>query len=145
MIKRLLNKLKIRSSIVRVELPKTEEENIILVKNADISKARKEAQKDISYFIENLNKFVNSPDWFFSVKKHFIKHKQHEHMWVAVNSYKKGIFYGTLGNEPFVIKSMKLGDKIKVTKMEVDDWMFFDPRINAYVGGYSVKKLGNLK
>ncbi len=62
-------------------------------------------------------------------------------MWVAVYSYSKGIFEGTLGNSPGVIKGMKYGDPIRVRKLEVDDWMFYDPRAKAYVGGYSIKAM----
>ncbi len=147
MIKKFLDKLKNKPLASEVKLPVNEEQNLLWVKKEAkvIKEARKEAQKDIGYFIDNLTKFVNSPNWIFSIKKHFVNDNQHEHMWIAVKSYKNGIFYGTLNNKPLIIKSMKFGDNLEIPKKEVDDWMFFDPRINSNVGGYSVIKLKELR
>mgnify|MGYP001573294845 CR=1 FL=1 len=126
-----------------LKLPKTEEENLVFIKEDDkrLKLAKKQALKDIDYFIDHLKEFSNEPKWTFSVKKHFVKNNKHEHMWVEIYSYKNGVFYGKIGNDPAVIKGLKYGEPVKVKKAEVDDWMFYDPRVKAHVGWYSTQKL----
>ena len=75
---------------------------------------------------ERRNNFQNTFDKYSlevgnMIKKDFIEGKESEHMWVQIVSITKTGIKGLLANEPFVIKNLKLGDKVIVKFTEIED------------------------
>ena len=60
-------------------------------------------------------------------------------MWMTPKSYRNGVFYGVLANEPEVLKRSKIGDTVEVKREVVEDWMVLDSTLNSVEGGYSVR------
>lgn len=75
----------------------------------------------------------------FSVKREFAEGDESEFMWVAVEQLDGETIVGTLGNEPYSLKKIKLGDKVKFPVSEVEDWMVFTS--DGFEGGYTAKLL----
>lgn len=107
--------------------------------NAKMEAAIARAQKELPQFIETLRKPPKGATQFM-VKKFFdaAKGAQSEGMWVEVQSYEKGEFYGVLINEPLDVPNLKKGDSLKVKEADVIDWGYFS-EVGDLVGGYTNK------
>ena len=125
--------------------PNDETKDVVSVKKGDLEKelkeAREKALREIDYFIDHLAKFATTEGWMFSVKKDFEQNGEREHMWVEVDTYLDGKFYGRLDNVPDTVKESRIEEPTSVKKDDVEDWLFFDPRIQKMVGGYSTEVL----
>ena len=71
----------------------------------------------------------------FSVKMPVTEDGKTEHMWLADVTYDGKSFHGTINNEPEMVKSVKLGQKVSVDATGISDWMYVDK--GALVGGYT--------
>jgi uncharacterized protein YegJ (DUF2314 family) len=110
------------------------------LKNIHYAKAKKKAQKEISYFIEFL---VSHPDekgdlFVYLVKSFFSEGNNIEHMWVQVFSYSDGVFVGRLANEPRLLSNLKINDVVKIKKEEVEDFVLLDKMVGVKTGGFSL-------
>jgi uncharacterized protein YegJ (DUF2314 family) len=114
-------------------------EDIIGVKDDDpgMAAAVAEAKATLVEFEDALKKPAGRDG--FALKKKFEENDQVEWMWVCDLKAVAGGFEGALNSEPEVIKKVKLGDKIKLKRDDVADWMYLDN--GAMVGGYSVRLL----
>jgi uncharacterized protein YegJ (DUF2314 family) len=65
--------------------------------------------------------------------------KNVEHFWVKITKFDGEQFEGTINNDPELVKTVKDGDRIKVEKEKVEDWMYVEK--NKLVGGYTVRLL----
>jgi uncharacterized protein YegJ (DUF2314 family) len=104
--------------------------------NAAMEKARKSIEDFIRVF---LNRQKSQSD--FGVKVAIREGKEVEHFWVAISRFDGNEFDGEIGNTPMVVKTVKTGDKIKVRKDTISDWMYVEN--NRLVGGYTVRILRN--
>src|SRR3990167_6264403 len=127
------------------KVPDDDIRNVVPVKTGVLEKelreAKEKAQEGIDYFIDHLKKFAVTEGWMFSVKRDFVENGEHEHMWVEVDTYLDGKFYGRLDNVPETVKESRIETPTSVKKEEIEDWLFFDPRIQKMVGGYSTEVL----
>jgi len=98
-------------------------------------KAQEIAQKNIDYFIDELNRYNNSLT--YSLKADFIEGDFHEHMWVDVSYYKDNTFFGFVANDPVDVKNYKYGDSVNISKTAVEDWMIWNQETNEYQGYFS--------
>lgn len=76
----------------------------------------------------------------FSIKTSFPANDSAEHMWVDVEKFEQGVFFGTLGNDPIYAKNLKIGDAVQVKQDAVEDWIIMDDAGNMR-GGYTAKLL----
>lgn len=107
----------------------------------ELEQARKDALNNLDYFIQSFNEHSNDTKFKYSLKADFIDNGQHEHMWVSLEIIDKEQFKGYLGNEPQIVKNVKFGELITITKSQIEDWLIFDTKTNNMEGGYSVKVL----
>jgi uncharacterized protein YegJ (DUF2314 family) len=107
----------------------------------ELEQAKKDALNNLDYFIKSFNEHSNDTIFQYSIKADFIDYGQHEHMWVSLNKIDKEQFKGYLGNDPQIVKNIKYGDLITITKSQIEDWIIFDSKTNNMEGGYSVKVL----
>lgn len=62
-----------------------------------------------------------------------------EHLWLGDITFKDGLYYGTILNEPYYITGLKAGDVTVFDIETISDWMY--TRGEAIIGGLSVKYL----
>ena len=96
------------------------------------------ARSTVDRFIQNLEKPKPSQSGF-SVKLPVKDGDNVEHMWVLPVRYENGTFSGTINNEPDKVKTVKIGDQVKVAKDQISDWMFVDD--GKLMGGYTIRVL----
>lgn len=65
-------------------------------------------------------------DQLFAVKAPFSHRGVTEYMWVLVGAIENGVIYGTLDNEPVDLDRPRPGDRVRVRRELVNDWMFTD-------------------
>lgn len=102
----------------------------------EMSAAIARARQEVDTFIAALEKGEGS---HFAVKVGIEDHGDTEHFWLSDVVYRDGSFDGTVGNDPGVVRNVKLGQKWRVAKDEVSDWMFLrDGKIH---GNYTMRPL----
>jgi uncharacterized protein YegJ (DUF2314 family) len=62
-----------------------------------------------------------------------------EHFWLTDLKYASGQFEGTINNEPGVVKNVKIGQKWKIKKEDISDWLFM--RDGKMHGNYTMRPL----
>jgi uncharacterized protein YegJ (DUF2314 family) len=77
-------------------------------------------------------------DKSFSIKAPVTNAGNTEFIWISVTALEGERIYGTLGNEPANLGSLKLGSKVSVTLAELNDWCFVDPQGDLQ-GGFTIK------
>jgi len=116
------------------------EEVIYLDANdTDVIQAKEQAQSKMDYFILSLD----NQDYACGIKTFFDDENKKEHMWIIVNNYSNGKFYGILVNDPEVVTNYVKGDEIVVAKENVEDWVIFDKDENIIEGNFLAKIIEN--
>jgi uncharacterized protein YegJ (DUF2314 family) len=107
----------------------------------ELEKAKQGALSNLNIFIQSFNTHANDTILQYSLKADFIENDTHEHMWISLNKIENELYYGVLGNEPQLIKNIKYGDVVKITRSQIEDWLIVNTKTNDFEGGYSVKVL----
>lgn len=77
----------------------------------------------------------------FFVKKPFATNSgSKEHIWVIVERFEGGFFWGRVDSEPAKVEGLKYGDAVKVHPQEISDWMVVHG--DGKIGGYTIDVLG---
>ncbi len=118
----------------------SQNEGIFYLESNDtrILRAKEEAQNEIDYFINSLN--ANS-HYTYGIKTPFEEQENAEHMWVFIDSYSDGKFYGELASQPEVVTNYKEGDKVIILKGDVEDWAILDEKGQVIKGDFLDKIL----
>lgn len=106
----------------------------------EMNEAMDKARKSLEDFIKVVQKPQKTHS-SFAVKVAVRDGKNVEHFWVALEKFDGKQFDGTIGNDPMLVKTVKAGDRIKVPKDKVEDWMYIEKA--KLVGGYTVRVLRN--
>lgn len=102
--------------------------------NAAIQKARAR----VATFVIRLER-PEPTDRHFSVKV-VIRDGEHvEHFWLDSVRYDKGVFYGTLGNVPQLVRGHSYGERVSVAAAEITDWMYVAG--DHLVGGITIRAI----
>jgi uncharacterized protein YegJ (DUF2314 family) len=75
----------------------------------------------------------------FSVKAPVNDNGKVEHFWLTDITYANGEFEGVIGNDPGIVTNVKFGQKWKIKKEEISDWMFM--RNDKIHGNYTMRPL----
>jgi uncharacterized protein YegJ (DUF2314 family) len=102
--------------------------------DAAVAKARSE----VATFIARLQKPLPGDD-FFSVKMPIQQEEGTEHFWLAGVTYDRGVFRGTLANDPDIVKGHRFGERVSIKEAEISDWMFAHDGV--LVGGFTIRLL----
>jgi uncharacterized protein YegJ (DUF2314 family) len=62
-----------------------------------------------------------------------------EHFWTTDLERRDGKTIGTINNDPNIVKSVKLGDRIEIPEADITDWLYL--RDDKMVGNHTVKPL----
>jgi uncharacterized protein YegJ (DUF2314 family) len=110
-------------------------------KDPELEQAKRDAISTLDYFIKSFNSLSSDTTHHFSLKADFIDNGEHEHMWISLNRIENENFQGKLGNDPQIIKNIKYGDLVKITRDQIEDWIILDTKTNKWEGGFSAKVL----
>ncbi len=75
----------------------------------------------------------------FSVKAPISNNGNTEFIWLEATAIENGIIYGVLANEPMDLGKLKIGDRVKTTVADLNDWAYYAD--DQLVGGFTVKVL----
>ncbi len=102
----------------------------------EMKEAIQRARSELPKFIAALEARSGSD---FAVKAPISQGKQPEHFWLTSVSVRKDQFEGEIGNDPGIIKGVKMGQKWTVGTNEISDWMFL--RDEKMHGNYTMRPL----
>lgn len=96
------------------------------------------AQLRVDEFIDALTRGqANS----YSVKAPISDEHGTEHFWITDVTFQAGEFTGKIGNEPGIVKNVRIGQTWTIKKGQISDWMFMvNDRIH---GGFTIDPLLN--
>jgi uncharacterized protein YegJ (DUF2314 family) len=60
-----------------------------------------------------------------------------EHFWVIDLQRKDGKIFGTINNDPEMVKNVKMGDRIEIPEPDISDWLFI--RNQKMAGNYTLR------
>ena len=103
---------------------------------AEMDAAIKTAQNRVEEFLKVLGE--NAAD-SFSVKAPIHDGNDTEHFWIVDVSYENGVFSGQIGDEPGIVKNVKLGQNWEIKKDEISDWMY--TKGDRIHGGFTIDPL----
>jgi uncharacterized protein YegJ (DUF2314 family) len=75
----------------------------------------------------------------FSLKVRIKDNHGTEHFWAKDIARKDGKIFGTINNDPEIVKNVKLGDRIPIPEDEISDWLYL--REDKMVGNYTLRVL----
>ena len=94
------------------------------------------ARGEVDSFIAELQK---SDGENFFVKVPIEDNGKGEHFWLNNVTYRDGKFEGTVNNEPGIVTNITIGQKLRVNKSEISDWMYL--RDGKMYGNYTLRPL----
>lgn len=99
--------------------------------------AMEKSRLTIHHFKKSL-KQPNPNQQYFSVKVKIEDAGKVEHIWLIEPSFDNdGNLFGTVGNEPIDVKSVRLNQKIGIDEKLVSDWMIIEN--GRLIGGYTIR------
>ncbi len=108
--------------------------------DAELEAAIQIAQERLPEFVRILQKHGNNPTLLFSLKTKFtLNEKAGEHMWLSKLKLIDGEFEGRLDNEPDWVKTLHMGDRVKVKMEDVSDWLAIEN--GKIYGGFTLRVL----
>ena len=114
------------------------EPEVMAIEESDpeMNAAINEARKTNGVFIEALSNPTPSRS-HLSVKVAIQDAKGTEHFWLDNVSFRDQAFHGSIANTPGTVKSVRFGQRVKVNKNEISDWMLIEDGL--LVGGYTTR------
>jgi uncharacterized protein YegJ (DUF2314 family) len=104
----------------------------------EMNAAMQKARSQVSSFLDRLRQ-PKTTDRHFSVKVPLRDGERVEHFWLEDVRYENGMFRGTLGNDPEVVRGHKFGEPVEVAADGISDWMYVDG--DHLVGGFTIRVL----
>ncbi|MDN3588325.1 DUF2314 domain-containing protein [Pedobacter aquatilis] len=117
------------------------EPDMVYVPNEDerMNWAIEKAKLTLWYFEESLAN-PQPHQAYFSVKVHIIDGDNGEHIWLTEPHFdEEGNLYGTIGNEPVNVTTVKLNQKIGIDRDLISDWMTIEN--GKLIGGYTIRAI----
>jgi uncharacterized protein YegJ (DUF2314 family) len=102
----------------------------------EMNEAIATAKKTLDQFDKALESNIYDTSTF-ALKVRFPTSTGGEHIWVTSIIIKDGDYFGIVDNLPELKTNVKFGDKIKLDKKNISDWMYSDKGILR--GGYTIK------
>ncbi len=75
----------------------------------------------------------------FSVKVRITDTRGTEHFWATDIERRDGKTMGTINNDPNIVRSVKLGDRIGIPEADITDWLYL--RDGKMVGNHTLRPL----
>lgn len=101
--------------------------------------AMEKANLTLWYFEESLKKRQQHQN-YFSIKVQIMDGEIGEHIWLTEPHFDEdGNLFGTIGNEPVNVKTVRLDQKIGIDREFISDWMIIEG--GRLVGGYTLRAI----
>jgi uncharacterized protein YegJ (DUF2314 family) len=81
----------------------------------------------------------SSGDSDFALKVRIADGDAVEHFWLVDLERADGKVFGTLGNDPQFVTSVKIGDRLEIPEADISDWLFL--RNGKMVGNQTIRPL----
>lgn len=117
------------------------EPSMVYIANEDerMNWAIEKANLTLWYFEESL-KHPKPYQVYFSIKVRIMDGDTGEHIWLTEPHFdEEGNLFGTVGNEPVDVKTVKLDQKIGIERDFISDWMIIEG--GRLVGGYTLRAI----
>lgn len=117
------------------------EPDLVYVANEDkrMNWAIEKANLTLWYFETSLEN-PNPEQAYFSIKVKIIDGDNSEHIWLTEPHFDaEGNLYGTVGNEPVDVNTVKLHQKIGIERHLISDWMIIEN--GKLIGGYTIRAI----
>jgi len=75
----------------------------------------------------------------FALKVKITDKQGTEHFWATDIERRDGKIRGTINNDPNIVKSVKLGDRMEIPEADISDWLYL--REGKMIGNQTVKPL----
>lgn len=93
----------------------------------------------LHYFEESLRNPGPNQN-YFSIKVKIVDGDHSEHIWLVDPEFdSEGNLFGTVGNEPLNVKSVKMDQRIGINRSLVSDWMILEK--GRLIGGYTIRAI----
>ncbi|WP_231424270.1 YegJ family protein [Pedobacter sp. Leaf250] len=117
------------------------EPDMVYVSNEDerMNWAIEKANLTLWYFEDSLEN-PQPYQVYFSIKVKIIDGENGEHIWLTEPHFDdEGHLYGTVGNEPVDVTTVKLNQKIGIDRQLISDWMIIED--GKLIGGYTIRAI----
>jgi uncharacterized protein YegJ (DUF2314 family) len=117
------------------------EPDLVYVANEDerMNWAIEKANLTLWYFEDSLEN-PKPEQAYFSIKVKIIDGDKGEHIWLIDPHFDgEGNLYGTVGNEPVDVNTVKLNQKIGIERDLISDWMIIEG--GKLIGGYTIRAI----
>ena len=118
-----------------------DEPDMVYIPNEDerMNWAIEKANLTLWYFEESL-KNPKPQQVYFSVKVKIVDHDNSEHIWLTDPHFDdEGNLFGTVGNEPVNVTTVKFEQKIGIDRNLISDWMTIES--GRLIGGYTIRAI----
>lgn len=105
-----------------------------------MTEALAKARSTVEQFIDALQHPKPSQS-LFGVKVPITEGENVRHIWLDSVQFQDGRFLGIVGNEPGMMMTIKLGDKVSAAPEEISDWMYVED--GKLVGGFTTRAIRN--
>jgi uncharacterized protein YegJ (DUF2314 family) len=99
--------------------------------------AMMKARAEIEHFITVVQEGQGSTA---SVKIPLSENGRTEHFWINDLTYQNDEFSGLIDNDPQIVTSVCAGQRVKVNKADISDWLYFNSE-GRMVGNYTLRVL----
>lgn len=107
-------------------------------RDPELAAAVMRARRELPQFIAALQK-PKPGQTSFAVNGRFTSPEGPEHLWVTVDRYAGGQFFGKVADTPLFVPKLKKGDPIRVDESAVNDYYYREG--TKIVGGYTMDVL----
>ncbi|MBI2497910.1 MAG: DUF2314 domain-containing protein [Opitutae bacterium] len=116
------------------------EDRVIGVSAGDraMNQAIENARNQLSHFWKVLAAPKNGED-NFCLKVRIKADEKVEHLWCTDIRIEKGMVSGAIGNDPEIVKSVRLGQRISIKEADISDWLYI--KADKMIGNYTVRPL----
>jgi len=106
--------------------------------NAEMNAAIAKARSTLPHFWQIFGQRERGESQF-SLKVRITDNKGTEHFWATDVERRDGKIWGTINNDPNIVASVKLGDRIAIPEADISDWLYM--RDGKMVGNETLKPL----
>ena len=96
------------------------------------------ARKTLPHFWQVYEKPVRG-ETNFALKVKITDKQGTEYFWATEIERRDGKIVGTINNDPNIVKSVKLGDRMEIPEADISDWLYM--RDDKMIGNQTVKPL----
>jgi uncharacterized protein YegJ (DUF2314 family) len=107
-----------------------------------VARAKKAAQDSLQFYVQYFNKYYGQENYGFYLKKSYTDNEVTEHMWAIPFRLTDKSFDCVIDNVPSNMTNYNLGDTVRVTFDEIEDFTILAPD-STVIGNYLQAEIEN--